>query len=40
LERPLLFVWLAPSGPDPHEVVGTSDGRFADISDYNSGGKW
>ena len=27
-----------PSGPDPHEVVASSDGRFAYISNYNGGG--
>jgi YVTN family beta-propeller protein len=26
------------SGPDPHEVVASSDGRFAYISNYNGGG--
>ena len=28
----------APSGPDPHEVVASSDGRTAYISNYNGGG--
>jgi len=27
-----------PSGPDPHEVVASTDGRFAYISNYNGGG--
>jgi|SRR5579872_1725406 len=27
-----------PSGPDPHEVVASSDGRFAYVSNYNGGG--
>jgi YVTN family beta-propeller protein len=27
-----------PSGPDPHEVVASSDGRLAYISNYNGGG--
>ncbi len=27
----------APSGPDPHEVVASSDGRVAYISNYNGG---
>ena len=26
-----------PSGPDPHEVVASSDGKFAYISNYGSG---
>lgn len=26
-----------PSGPDPHEVVASTDGRFAYISNYNGG---
>jgi YVTN family beta-propeller protein len=26
-----------PSGPDPHEVVASADGRFAYISNYNGG---
>jgi YVTN family beta-propeller protein len=26
-----------PSGPDPHEVVSSTDGRFAYISNYNGG---
>ena len=26
-----------PSGPDPHEVVASSDGRFAFISNYGGG---
>ncbi len=26
-----------PSGPDPHEVIASSDGRFAYISNYGSG---
>src|SRR5258705_2939031 len=28
-----------PSGPDPHEVVASSDGRVAFISNYNGRGK-
>ena len=27
-----------PSGPDPHEVVASSDGRVAYVSNYNGGG--
>ena len=27
-----------PSGPDPHEVVASTDGRFAYIANYNGGG--
>src|SRR5229473_2367664 len=27
-----------PSGPDPHEVVASTDGRVAYISNYNGGG--
>jgi len=26
-----------PSGPDPHEVVASSDGKFAYISNYGGG---
>lgn len=29
-------VWTAPSGPDPHEVVSSPDGRFAYITNYQS----
>ena len=28
----------APSGPDPHEVVASTDGQFAYIANYNGGG--
>lgn len=31
-------VGQAPSGPDPHEVVASADGRVAYISNYNGGG--
>jgi YVTN family beta-propeller protein len=34
----LAVIGRVPSGPDPHEVVGSSDGRFAYISNYNGGG--
>jgi DNA-binding beta-propeller fold protein YncE len=27
-----------PSGPDPHEIVASSDGRMAYIANYNGGG--
>jgi YVTN family beta-propeller protein len=30
-------LWTAPSGPDPHEVVASPDGRLAYISNYQSG---
>jgi YVTN family beta-propeller protein len=33
----LKVVGTAPSGPDPHEVVASSDGRMAYISNYNGG---
>jgi DNA-binding beta-propeller fold protein YncE len=31
-------VGKVPSGPDPHEVIGSSDGRMAYIANYNGGG--
>ncbi len=34
----LTVLGRAPSGPDPHEVVASSDGRIAYISNYNGGG--
>jgi YVTN family beta-propeller protein len=34
----LNVIGRVPSGPDPHEVVASSDGRFAYISNYNGGG--
>jgi YVTN family beta-propeller protein len=30
-------LWTVPSGPDPHEVAASPDGRFAYISNYGSG---
>jgi YVTN family beta-propeller protein len=33
----LKVVGTAPSGPDPHEVVASSDGRTAYIANYNGG---
>jgi YVTN family beta-propeller protein len=33
----LKVVGTAPSGPDPHEVVASADGRLAYISNYNGG---
>ena len=27
-----------PSGPDPHEVIASSDGRMAYVANYNGGG--
>jgi YVTN family beta-propeller protein len=33
----LKVVARAPSGPDPHEVVASTDGRFAYISNYGGG---
>ena len=30
-------IWVRPSGPDPHEVVASADGRVAYISNYNQG---
>lgn len=30
-------MWTVPSGPDPHEVAASPDGRFAYISNYGSG---
>ena len=34
----LKVVGHVSSGPDPHEVVASTDGRFAYISNYNGGG--
>src|SRR6476660_9021950 len=34
----LKVVGKVPSGPDPHEIVGSSDGRMAYIANYNGGG--
>ena len=34
----LKVIGKAPSGPDPHEVVTSADGRLAYISNYNGGG--
>jgi YVTN family beta-propeller protein len=34
----LTAIGRVPSGPDPHEVVASSDGRVAYISNYNGGG--
>ena len=36
--RTLQVLGRVPSGPDPHEVVASADGRFAYISNYNGGG--
>ncbi len=33
----LKIVARVPAGPDPHEVVASSDGRFAYISNYGGG---
>src|SRR5260370_20833201 len=33
----LKVVAKAPSGPDPHEVVASADGKFAFISNYGGG---
>jgi YVTN family beta-propeller protein len=33
----LKVLWTAPSGPDPHEVAASPDGRFAYITNYGSG---
>lgn len=33
----LLIVGQVPSGPDPHEVVSSADGKFAYISNYGGG---
>src|SRR5436305_2255855 len=33
----LKIVARMPSGPDPHEVVASSDGKFAYISNYGGG---
>ena len=30
-------LWSVPSGPDPHEVAASPDGRFAYITNYGSG---
>jgi YVTN family beta-propeller protein len=30
-------LWTVPSGPDPHEVAASPDGRFAYITNYGSG---
>jgi DNA-binding beta-propeller fold protein YncE len=34
----LKIVGKVPSGPDPHEIVASSDGRMAYIANYNGGG--
>src|SRR4051812_47437205 len=34
----LKVVGKVPSGPDPHEVVASADGRMAYIANYNGGG--
>ena len=34
----LKVVGKVPSGPDPHEIVASSDGRMAYIANYNGGG--
>ena len=34
----LKVVGRVPSGPDPHEVVASTDGRVAYIANYNGGG--
>jgi len=36
--KTLQVLGRAPSGPDPHEVVASSDGRIAYIANYNGGG--
>jgi YVTN family beta-propeller protein len=36
--KTLKVLGKAPSGPDPHEVVASSDGRMAYIANYNGGG--
>ena len=33
----LKIVARVPSGPDPHEVIASADGRYAYISNYGSG---
>lgn len=33
----LKVLWSVPSGPDPHEVAASPDGRFAYITNYGSG---
>src|SRR6202035_1100280 len=33
----LKVVARMPSGPDPHEVIASSDGKFAYVSNYGSG---
>ena len=34
----LKVIGKVPSGPDPHEIVASSDGRMAYIANYNGGG--
>ena len=34
----LKVVGKVPSGPDPHEIIASSDGRMAYIANYNGGG--
>src|SRR5262245_65748249 len=34
----LKVVGKVPSGPDPHEVIASTDGRMAYIANYNGGG--
>src|SRR5216117_3238488 len=34
----LKVVGRVPSGPDPHEIIASSDGRMAYIANYNGGG--
>ena len=36
--KTLQVLGKAPSGPDPHEVITSSDGRMAYIANYNGGG--
>jgi YVTN family beta-propeller protein len=36
--RTLRVLGRVPSGPDPHEIVASSDGRMAYIANYNGGG--
>ncbi len=36
--KTLQVLGKAPSGPDPHEVVASTDGRMAYIANYNGGG--
>src|SRR5258708_24922599 len=33
----LIVIARMPSGPDPHEVVASSDGKFAYVSNYGGG---